>query len=46
MKFKFFLPIENYKLKSKLSVEEIRKRISENIETKKTFRFFSLKTTQ
>ena len=38
MNFKKFWPIENYVLISKLSIEEIKKRISENVEPIKRFR--------
>jgi hypothetical protein len=39
MNLKKFLPVENYTLSSKLTVEEVRKRIANNIEPKKNFRF-------
>ncbi len=39
MNFKNFLPVENYTLTTKLSVEEIRNRIAGKIEPKKNFRF-------
>ena len=38
MNFKKFLPVENYTLKTKLSVEEVRNRIANKIEPKKNFR--------
>jgi len=41
MSFKKFLPVENYTLTTKLSVEEVRIRIDNNTEAKKNFRFFS-----
>ena len=39
MNLRKYLPYEDYALTSKLSVEEVRKRIFENIEPKKTYRF-------
>jgi hypothetical protein len=39
MGFKKFLPVENYTLTTKLTVEEVRKRIADNVEPKKSFRF-------
>jgi hypothetical protein len=39
MGFKKILPIENYTLTTKLTVEEVRKRIADNIEPKRNFRF-------
>ncbi len=41
MNFKKFLPVENYTLKTKLSVEEVRNPIANKIEPKKNFRFFA-----
>ena len=38
MNFKSFLPVENYTLTTKLSVEEVRNRIANKIEPKKNFR--------
>ncbi len=38
MNLKKYLPFENYVLTTKLSAEEVYKRLSENIEPKKTFR--------
>ncbi len=37
--FKKYLPFESYILTSKLSVEEVKKRLAENIEPKQYFRF-------
>lgn len=42
MNFKKYLPFENYSLMSKLTVEEITKRLADNIEPKNNFRFTGL----
>jgi len=39
MNFKKYLPFENYTLTSKLPVEEIKRRLADNIEPKKNLRF-------
>lgn len=39
MKIKKYLPFENYVLTSKLSIEEVTRRLADNIEPKKSFRF-------
>lgn len=39
MKIKKYLPFEDYVLTTKLSVEEIKKRLADNIEPKKAFRY-------
>lgn len=39
MDFKIFIPFENYTLASTLSMEEVKKRLSESIEPKKTSNF-------
>jgi hypothetical protein len=48
MNLKSILPFENYTLTTKLSTEEIRRRISENVEPKKNnlVRFFSTYSTK
>ncbi|MFN0082087.1 MAG: hypothetical protein ACKVOM_06175 [Ferruginibacter sp.] len=40
MNFKKYLPFENYIITSKLSVEEVAKRLAESIEPKKNLRLF------
>ncbi len=39
MNIKKYLPFENYVLTSKLSLEEVTRRLADNIEPKKSFRF-------